>query len=195
MNKGYRIGYIRVSTTDQKTARQLDNIQLDKKFIDKASGKNASRPELELMLQFAREGDHIIVHSMDRLARNLKDLRNIVDSLTSRGIQIEFVKENLKFTGKDCPMSTLLLSIFGSFAEFEYSLIRERQMEGIAIAKNQGKFVGGKKKLNSEQIEILKINLEKPKSKTKIAQEMGVCRQTLYRYLEEIKKQQQQKVI
>src|SRR5687768_1820678 len=92
---GQRIGYIRVSTLDQHTERQLDGIQLDKTFTDKASGKDTKRPQLELMMSFVRSGDTVIVHSMDRLARNLDDLRHIVQTLTGKGVRIEFVKEHL----------------------------------------------------------------------------------------------------
>src|SRR3954471_9977260 len=95
---GQRIGYIRVSTLDQQTERQLDGIALDQTFTDKASGKDTKRPQLELMLRFARRGDTVVVHSMDRLARNLDDLRRIVHILTGKGVRIEFVKEHLTFT-------------------------------------------------------------------------------------------------
>jgi DNA invertase Pin-like site-specific DNA recombinase len=104
-------------------------------FTDKASGKDTQRPELEL-LAFVREGDTVVVHSMDRLARNLDDLRRIVQGLTKRGVRIEFVKESLAFTGEDSPMANLMLSVMGAFAEFERALIRERQREGIALAGN-----------------------------------------------------------
>ncbi|STX81494.1 site-specific DNA recombinase; e14 prophage [Legionella busanensis] len=100
--------------------------------------KNTARPQLEALLDYARDGDVIIVHSMDRLARNLDDLRRLVTHLTSQQIKIEFLKEGLTFTGEDSPMSTLLLSVMGAFAEFERSLIKERQMEGIALAKKTG---------------------------------------------------------
>ncbi len=124
---GQRIGYIRVRSFDQNPERQLDHIQVDKQFIDKASGKDTVRPQLDAMLSFAREGDTVVVHSMDRLARNLDDLRRLVQQLTKRGIRIEFVKECLTFTGEDSPMTNLLLSVMGAFAEFERALIRERQ--------------------------------------------------------------------
>jgi DNA invertase Pin-like site-specific DNA recombinase len=105
---GQRIGYIRVSTLDQHTERQLDGIELDKTFTDKASGKDTKRPQLELMMGFVRSGDTAIVHSMDRLARNLDDLRRIVQILTGKGVHIEFIKEHLTFTGEDSPMAKLM---------------------------------------------------------------------------------------
>src|SRR5215210_7935729 len=124
---GQRIGYIRVLSFDQQVDRQLDGIALDQIFTDKASGKDTNRPQLELMLRFARTGDTVVVLSMDRLARNLDDLRRIVHILTGKGVRIEFVKEQLTFTGEDSPMANLLLSVMGAFAEFERALMRERQ--------------------------------------------------------------------
>src|SRR5271170_4631459 len=105
--KGQRVGYIRVSSADQKTERQLDGMHLDRVFTDKASGKNTERPQLAALIAFVREGDTVVVHSMDRLARNLDDLRRIVQTLTGRGIQVEFIKERLTFSGDDAPMATL----------------------------------------------------------------------------------------
>lgn len=139
---GQRIGYIRISTLDQHEERQLEGVELDKTFTDKASGKDAKRPQLELLLSFAREGDTVIVHSMDRLARNLDDLRRIVQTLTGKGAHIEFVKEHLTFTGEDSPMAHLMLSVMGAFAEFERALIKERQREGIALAKKRSAYKG-----------------------------------------------------
>ncbi|MBA4697787.1 MAG: recombinase family protein, partial [Legionella sp.] len=116
---GKKIGYIRVSSFDQNPERQLEGLSLHKIFIDKASGKSMARPQLEAMLDYARDGDTIIVHSMDRLARNLNDLRKLVTQLTNQQMSVEFIKEGLTFTGDDAPMSTLLLSVMGAFAEFE----------------------------------------------------------------------------
>lgn len=187
MSTGKRIGYVRVSTSDQNPDRQLEGIQLDKKFIDYASAKSTNRPQLKYMLDFVREDDIILVHSMDRLARNLKDLRDLVDSLVKQKIQVHFIKENLQFNGQDSAMSTLLLSLMGAFAEFEYAFIKERQREGIAVAKRQGKFRGSKHKLDGEKIELLKKRMQSRDSKSQIAQEFGISRFTLYRYLEKIK--------
>lgn len=154
--QGQRIGYIRVSSFDQNPDRQLEQIEVGKVFTDKASGKDTQRPELERLLAFVREGDTVVVHSMDRLARNLDDLRRIVQGLTQRGVRMEFVKEGLAFTGDDSPMANLMLSVMGAFAEFERALIRERQREGIVLAKQRGAYRGRKKSLNSEQIAKLK---------------------------------------
>lgn len=134
---GQRLGYIRVSRLDQNTQRQLENLQLARVFIDKASGKDTKRPQLEELLRFARDGDTVFVHRVDRLARNLDDLRSIVQKLTGRGVRVEFVKENLVFTGEDSPLANLMLSVMGAFAELERALIGERQREGIALAEKK----------------------------------------------------------
>jgi DNA invertase Pin-like site-specific DNA recombinase len=134
---GQVVGYVRVSTLDQKTDRQLVGLQLHRTFTDHASGKDADRPELAQMRAYVREGDTVVVHSMDRLARNLEDLRRLVRELTGKGVRIQFLKESLTFTAEASRMSQLLLNVMGSFAEFERALIRERQREGIAIAKTK----------------------------------------------------------
>jgi DNA invertase Pin-like site-specific DNA recombinase len=180
---GQRIGYIRVSTLDQHVDRQLEGIEVDKTFIDKASGKDTKRPQLELLLSFARAGDTVVVHSMDRLARNLDDLRRIVHTLTGRGVRIEFVKEHLSFTGDDSPMASLLLSVMGAFAEFERALIHERQREGIALAKQRGAYKGRKKSLSQAVVAELRQRLTTGMSKAQVARELGISRQTLYQYL------------
>lgn len=178
------IGYIRVSTLDQNTSRQLDGEVLDKVFTDKASGKDVARPQLQAALEYLREGDTLHVHSMDRLARNVDDLRRIVNGLTSRGIVVKFHKEGLTFTGEDSAMSQLLLSMLGAVAQFERALIRERQMEGIAIAKTKGVYKGRKKALTEAQVEELRSKAGLPGvSKTALAQEYGISRETLYQYL------------
>jgi DNA invertase Pin-like site-specific DNA recombinase len=134
---GQRIGYIRVSTFDQNPERQLEGIKVDRTFTDKASGKDVKRPQLEALMSFARTGDTVAVHSMDRLARNLDDLRRIVQTLTQRGVHIEFVKEHLNFTGEDSPMANLMLSVMGAFAEFERSLRGEDTKRNFTHAKPQ----------------------------------------------------------
>ncbi|MBN2589232.1 MAG: recombinase family protein [Sedimentisphaerales bacterium] len=180
---GQRIGYVRVSSFDQNPERQLENISVNKIFTDKASGKDTKRPELEALLAFAREGDVVVVHSMDRLARNLDDLRRLVQMLTKRGIRIEFVKEGLHFTGEDSPMANLLLSVMGAFAEFERALIRERQREGIALAKKRGAYRGRKKALSPEQVADLRQRAAAGDQKAALAREFGISRETLYQYL------------
>jgi DNA invertase Pin-like site-specific DNA recombinase len=183
--QGQRIGYIRVSSFDQNPDRQLEQIDVGKVFTDKASGKDTQRPELERLLAFVREGDTVVVHSMDRLARNLDDLRRIVQGLTQRGVRMEFVKEGLAFTGDDSPMANLMLSVMGAFAEFERALIRERQREGIVLAKQRGAYRGRKKSLNSEQTTELKRRVAAGDQKTLVARDFGISRETLYQYLRE----------
>ena len=122
---GHRIGYIRVSSEDQPPARQLDQVAVDRVFTDYASGKDVDRPQLAQLLAFVRPGDTVVVHSLDRLARNLADLRQLVSRLTAQGVRVEFVHEQLTFTGDDSPMAQLMLSVMGAFAEFERALLRE----------------------------------------------------------------------
>jgi DNA invertase Pin-like site-specific DNA recombinase len=179
---GQRVGYLRVSTVDQNTDRQLDGIALDKVFTDKASGKDTNRPELTRALEYVREGDTLVVHSMDRLARNLEDLRRIVRELTGRAVRVEFVKESLTFTGEDSAMNTLLLSMLGAVAEFERSMILERQREGIAIAKAAGKYKGRKPSLTPAHAAEMRERLAAGESVTALAAEYGVSRQTVYNY-------------
>mgnify|MGYP000536311589 CR=1 FL=1 len=180
---GKKIGYIRVSSFDQNTDRQLEGISLNKKFIDKVSGKSIERPQLEAMLDYAREGDTIIVHSMDRLARNLDDLRRLVAQLTDQQITIIFIKEGLTFTGEDSPMSKLLLSVMSAFSEFERLLLKERQMEGIALAKKRGAYKGRKAVLSKEQIDEIKTRVNNGDKKNHIARDFNISRETLYQYL------------
>lgn len=187
---GKRIGYIRVSTKDQNPDRQLEGVQLDKKFIDYASAKSMVRPQLEAMLEFVREDDIVIVHSMDRLARNVKDLKTLVDGLLLKKIQVNFIKENLLFKGENSALANLMLHMMGAFAEFEYAFIKERQREGIEIAKKKGKFKGTTKKLNAEKIEVLKQQLLTRKSKSQIALDLGISRFTLYRYIDKLKEEE-----
>ncbi|MBV2133271.1 recombinase family protein [Pseudomonas sp. MAP12] len=180
---GQRIGYIRVSTLDQNPDRQLEGAQVSKVFADKASGKDTLRPQLDALLGYVRDGDTLVVHSMDRLARNLDDLRRLVQQLTGRGVRIEFIKEGLTFTGDDSPMANLLLSVMGAFAEFERELIRERQREGIALAKQRGAYRGRKKALNDAQITELRRRADAREPKAALAREFGISRATLYEYL------------
>ena len=178
-----RIGYARVSSFDQNPQRQLEHVPVDRLFTDKASGKDTQRPELERLLAFVREGDTVVVHSMDRLARNLDDLRRLVHKLTQHGVRIEFVKESLAFTGEDSPMANLMLSVMGAFAEFERALIHERQREGIALAKKRGVYRGRKKALSPQQVAELQRRVTAGEQKAKLAREFCVSRETLYQYL------------
>jgi DNA invertase Pin-like site-specific DNA recombinase len=183
MASGKNIGYVRVSTVAQNTDRQLDGVALDKVFTDKVSGKDTDRSELQRMLEWAREGDTVIVHSMDRLARNLTDLRAIVEGLTARGIRVRFEKEGLTFSGDDTPMAKLMLNMIGAVAEFERSIILERQREGIAVAKSKGLYKGRKAALSAEQAEELRQKADAGASKAALAREYGIHRDTVYQYL------------
>ena len=176
-----RVGYIRVSSLDQNTERQLEGVDLDNVFTDKASGKDTARPQLQAALEYLREGDLLLVHSMDRLARNLDDLRRIVLDLTRRGVHVQFIKENLTFTGEDSPMSNLLLSLLGAVAEFERSMIRERQREGIALAKKAGIYKGRKPSIDVAAVQALKAQ---GLGASEIAAKLGIGRASVYRALE-----------
>ena len=182
-NSGKSIGYVRVSTLLQNTARQLDGVKLDRVFEDKASGKDADRPALAECLKFLRSGDTLHVHSMDRLARNLGDLKRIVESLTGRGVQVHFHKENLPFNGDASPMSNLLLNMLGAVAEFERALILDRQREGIAIAAAAGKYKGRRSKLTDDQVQAMRTRAAAGESKADIARDFKISRETLYQKL------------
>ena len=181
--EGHKIGYIRVSSAGQNKDKQLDGLKFNQTFIDKVSGKDINRPALTEMLKFVRKGDHVVVHSLDRLARSLGDLRRIVVDLTGRGIKIEFVKEKLIFSGENSSMATLLLSVMEAFAEFERSLVRERQIEGIAIAKQAGAYKGRKREMTDERIAEIRQRVTNGDKKAVIARDMKISRETLYQYL------------
>jgi len=188
MSNGQKVGYVRVSTVEQNTARQdeqLKGYELDEIFTDHASGKDVARPQLQLALKHLRKNDTLIVYSMDRLARNLDDLRKIVKDLNGRGVSVQFIKESLTFTGEDSPMSNLLLSVMGAFAEFERSLIRERIKEGIAIAKLKGVYKGRKPSLDAARVsELIARDAENGhKKRSALARDFGISRETLYQYL------------
>jgi len=180
---GQTIGYMRVSSVGQNVDRQLDGLLLDKVFTDKLSGKDTQRPVFQQCMQFLREGDTLVVHSMDRLARNLDDLRRTVQTLTGRGVRVQFLKEGLLFSGDDSPMANLLLSVLGAIAEVERSLIRERQLEGIALAKRKGIYKGRKKALDDARVAIIKERIASGEKKARVARDAGISRQTLYGYL------------
>ena len=186
-----KIGYVRVSTAEQNTDRQLDGLQLTVTFTDKASGKDADRPQLQAMLAGNwHKGSTVYVHSMDRLARSLTDLLQIVEQLTQRGINVHFVKEAKIFRGGETsdPMDKLMLSMLGAVAEYERTLIRERQREGIAKAKLRGVYRGRPRK-NTDNERIVHIVAEATAlgaNKTHIAAKHGISRDTLYKYLKSV---------
>jgi len=180
---GKIIGYVRVSTFDQNPERQLEGIPVDRLFTDQASGKDLKRPAFEELMAYVREGDQVIIHSMDRLARNLDHLRQVVNRLTTQGISVRFLKENLTFTGQDSPMANLMLSVMGAMADFERSLIRERQREGVQIAKAKGLYKGRKKSLSQEQLSELQKRIAEGEKKASLARHFNISRETLYQYV------------
>lgn len=177
------VGYVRVSTTDQKTDRQLEGVALDMVYEEKASAADTARPQLQLCLAYVRQGDTLHVHSIDRLARNLQDLLRLLGQLTGRGVAVQFHKEHLIFSGQDDPFQNLQLQIIGAVAEFERALIKERQREGIAKAKSQGKHLGRERKLTPDLELTIKARADAGEEKKALALEFGVSRQTLYRIL------------
>jgi len=181
-----QIGYIRVSSATQNLDRQLDGITLDVLYEEKISGKDRNRPELENMLKAVTTGDNVHVHSMDRLARDMVDLCNLVSEITRKGAAIIFHKENLTFAGaKADPMSELMLGILGSVAQFERAIIRERQAEGIAKAKERGVYAkhGRKAEITQATIEELKSRVAAGEPKARVAKDLGISRDSLYRLL------------
>lgn len=179
---GAQVGYVRVSSADQNPDRQLDGIPIDRLFLDRASGRTVSRPQLQELLAYVREGDTVVVHSMDRLARNLDDLRRLVRDLVARGVRVQFLKEHLVFSGEESPLATLMLSLLGAVAQFERDLIRERQREGIELAKKRGAYKGRARALHPEQAQELRRRADR-EPKAALAREFGISRETLYQYL------------
>jgi len=177
------VGYIRVSSLDQNTDRQLADIDMDKVFEDKASAADTKRPQLLACLEYVREGDTIHVHSIDRLARNLQDLLRLLEMLKGKGVAVQFHKERLTFSGADDHFATLHLQIIGAVAQFERALIKERQREGISKAKAMGKHLGRERKLLPKVEQAMRQRAEAGEEKKALAIEYGVSRQTLYRVL------------
>ena len=198
---GKRIGYIRTSSEDQNTARQLDGVPLDKVFSEKLSGKNRDRPQLQACLEFLREGDTLIVHSLDRLGRNVRDLLDIVEELTAKGVTVSFLHPALSFTGEnDSPINKLLFLMLAGFADMERNLIRERAREGIAIAKRcvtcgktrdehgrqshqfASKYTGRVPAIRAGNGKLAELQslIAKGTSVAEMARQLGVSRQTIY---------------
>lgn len=179
-----KLGYIRVSSVAQNTDRQLEGLTLDRVFTDKLSGKDTNRPQLQELMQYARRGDTVHVHSLDRLGRNMDDLRILVKQFAEQGITVRFEKENLIFSPDTSnPMNTLLFNVMASFAEFERELIRERQREGVQIAKSKGLYKGRKREMTEERVQEIHARVAAGESKAQIAKAMEISRDTLYRYL------------
>ncbi|MBS0961411.1 recombinase family protein [Acetobacter thailandicus] len=181
---GQIVAYVRVSSSYQCIDRQtFEGVSVDKTFTDKCSGSTRNRPALTEMLGYVREGDTIVCHSIDRLARDLGDLMRLVQILTRRGTSVRFMKEGLTFTGEDSPMQDLIMQIFGAVAQFERALIRERQKEGQIAARTKGRLPGRKPKLSPEQVTELNKRVADREPKAQIARDLGISRETLYSYL------------
>ena len=184
--RGRILGYKRVSSLDQNTDRQLDGIDTNVMFEEKVSGKNiGDRPKLQELLRTAYKGDTVVIHSMDRLARNLIDMKNIVSQLVEQGAEVRFIKEGQTFSGKADPYSELMLNMMGSFAEFERNIIKARQLEGIAIKKAAGgyKGKGRKREITDDMIAEIKTRSEAGEKKTKIASDLSISRESIYKIL------------
>ena len=182
-----KIGYVRVSTVEQNEGRQIEGLKkynIDNWFTEKVSAKDTNRPELKRMIEFVREGDTIYIHDFSRLARSTKDLLEIVDQLTAKGVHLVSNKENID---SSTPAGKLMLTMIGAIAEFERQNLLERQAEGIAIAKREGKFKGGQVKKINDQVfakyyadyKLRKIN------KTQLAAALEISRPTLDKLLKE----------
>lgn len=194
---GQRVAYVRVSSAGQNLARQLEAVgKCDQIFAEEQSGKSATdRPQLQALIRHVRRGDHVVVASMDRLARSVIDLNDIVQQITGdpsehtdqhprKGASIEFLKERLTFEpGHADAMAAFQLNMIGAFAQFERELIRQRQAEGIAAAKKRGAYKGRPRSLESDQIRSIRNAAFAGTPKAQIAGEYGISRSTLYRYL------------
>ena len=183
---GQKIGYARVSSKDQNLDRQLAALKKEKVFrvfTDTVSGSSTQRPGLDGALNYVRAGDQLIVVSMDRLARSLIDLHRLVDDLTERGVSVKFLKEGQVYSQDSTPVAKLMLGLLGSVAEFERSIIRERQAEGIAKAKARGVYKGRAKVLNEEQVTQAREWVSAGIPKAEVARRLGIGRTTLYKYL------------
>jgi len=181
------VAYVRVSAADQNEARQLEAVgECDQVYVEKQSARSrADRVKLEECIRYLRDGDELVVASMDRLARSLVDLKQIVGEITAKGASVEFVHERATYAaGAQDPRADLMLSLLGAFAEFERAIIRERQAEGIAIAKTKGKYKGRKRVLTDEQIGKARARIEAGEGPSAIARDLGVGRSTLYRALQ-----------
>lgn len=175
-----KVGYRRVSTLEQSLDRQ-DLGECDRVFEEKESAGSTNRPALQDMLSFVRDGDTVVVHSIDRLARNLMDLQSIIQELNNKGVTIRFLSESLSFSADGgCAFQTLQLQMLGAFAQFERTMIRKRQAEGIAKAKAKGVYAQRKRTINPDKVKQL---FEDGMSKAAIAKHLNISRMSVYRSL------------
>ena len=183
---GQKIGYARVSSKDQNLERQTAALKKEKVFrifTDTASGSSTHRPGLDGALNYLRPGDQLIVTSMDRLARSLIDLHRLVGDLTARDVSVKFIKEGQTYSLNSTPLAKLMLGLLGSVAEIERAIIRERQAEGIARAKERGVYKGRAKVLTDEQLAQAREWVGEGVPKAEVARRLGIGRTTLYSYL------------
>ncbi|BEB89218.1 recombinase family protein [Escherichia coli] len=183
------VGYIRVSTAQQNTERQLDGLTLDKVYEDKLSGKDTDRPQLKAMMAYVREGDTVNVHSIDRLGRNTRDLLGLVEDLKSRGVIIKFHKEGLTIDGAN-PFGEMMLTVLAGVAQMERSMMLERQKEAYAVAKAAGKSIGRGNAKSIDRAAII-ADLAAGKSLRLTAKDNGVSLNTVYRVQQEHKAAQE----
>ena len=191
MAAGQHIAYVRVSTVEQNEARQIEALEkhnIDKWFTEKISGKNTNRPELQRMLDFVREGDTVYIHDLSRLARSTKDLLEIVDLLQSKGVGLVSNKESID---SNTPTGKLMLTMIGAIAEFERANLLERQREGIAIAKKEGRFKGRKPINISKDAFDMQYSkyLKREINKVELASSLGVSRPTLDKLIKKYSEQ------
>lgn len=180
-----RLAYVRVSTVEQNEQRQVEAMKrydIEKWFIEKVSGKDTNRPKLQELLNFAREGDTIHIHDFSRLARSTKDLLDIVEQLNIKGVHLVSNKENID---SSTPTGKLMLTMIGAINEFERTNLLERQREGIAIAKRDGKYKGGKAKTIADFAEHYSRYITRQITKSALARQLGVSRPTLDRLIAE----------
>ena len=180
-----KVGYVRISTKEQNTARQdllMEELGVERVFTDKVSGKNQERPELHKMMDFVREGDSLTVESISRFARNTKDLLDLTATLDAKGVQFISKKESIDTS---TPAGKFMLAVFGALAELERENILERQAEGIAIAKAEGRMNGRPKKA-VDTFEGVYLNVKEGKlSASAGAKQLGISRSTWYRKVRE----------
>lgn len=187
-----KIGYVRISTKEQNTARQdvlMEQLGVEQVFSDKVSGKNTERPELQRMMEFVREGDVVVVESISRFARNTKDLLDLTEQLERKGVQFVSKKESIDTS---TPAGKFMLSVFGALAQLERENILERQAEGIAIAKAEGRMNGRPQKAVDTFADVYAEVKAGNKSASQGARELGIARSTWYRKAREIETVEQE---
>ena len=183
------VAYVRVSTVEQNTDRQFadfekQGIEIDKVFEEKVSGKDRERPKLQAMIEYVREGDTVYIESYSRLARNTRDLLNIVHELEEKGVTVVSLKENFDTS---TPQGRLMLTFMQGIAQFERDLIKERQAEGIAIAKEQGKFAKPVTPKPAGWKELYRQYKQREITATALAKKLGISRSLLYKWIREEK--------